>query len=182
MSVCVYLFTHIHTYCNVSTDRCINELAMFYCGCSWKSLLQINYILGNSRAVAVAVCYVPTSPRNCTENMIQNLTVEVMGCTERCQKSCDPGESGEIFHSSVEHPLPLFNSYSSISVCFQLPPKLPASSDRPTEPAQWHGRLIPYVLYTFGHINYGSWRPKEDYFLSSLSLSLSFSLRQTSFF
>ena len=30
------------------------------------------------------------------------------------------------------------------------------------------GRLIPYVLYTFGHINYGSWRPKEDYFLSSL--------------
>ena len=34
-------------------------------------------------------------------------------------------------------------------------------------------RLIPYVLYTFGHINYGSWRPKEDYFLSSLSSSLS---------
>ena len=165
MSVCVYLFTHIHTYCNVSTDRCINELAMFYCGCSWKSLLQINYILGNSRAVAVAVCYVPTSPRNCTVTKHHGRD-DGTGCTERCQKSCDPGESGEIFHSSVEHPLLLFNSYS-ISVCFQLPPKLPASSDRPTEPAQWHGRLIPYVLYTFGHINYGSWRPKEDYFLSS---------------
>ena len=64
----------------------------------------------------------------------------------------------------------LSGTFSVFNFYICSPPQLP-SCFRPKPTSRLSQRpLDPLCIIYFGHINYGSWRPKEDYFLSSLRL------------